>query len=184
MGFLGRNKQRYWLLVLTSLLFGPTLMAAQPDLLAEKINQRLGYMKDVAGDKAQRHLPVEDLAQEEKVLVSTQAEAKRLGLDAASVKPLVVAQMDAAKAIQYRYRAQWLAEPENDWQPRPLNVVRPRIARLSSEILQQLAQRLKHGPITEAERAAFMQAIAQPQLSMADKARLFDALQKVRVAEE
>ncbi|CDG11925.1 putative chorismate mutase precursor, partial [Serratia marcescens subsp. marcescens Db11] len=80
--------------------------------IGELVNQRLSLMKDVAGYKAQQHLPIEDLAQEAKVLASAQAEAGRLGLEPASVRPFIAAQMDAAKAIQYRYRADWLASPE------------------------------------------------------------------------
>ncbi|HIH5645595.1 TPA: gamma subclass chorismate mutase AroQ, partial [Serratia marcescens] len=67
--------------------------------LGELVNQRLSLMKDVAGYKAQQHLPIEDLAQEAKVLASAQAEAGRLGLEPASVRPFIAAQMDAAKAI-------------------------------------------------------------------------------------
>jgi chorismate mutase len=148
--------------------------------LGELVNQRLAYMKDVAGYKAQQHLPIEDLAQESKVLASTQAEAERLGLDPLSVRPFIMAQMDAAKAIQYRFRADWLAQPENDWQPRPLDRVRPQIAELSSRILQRLAQQLKAGPLTEAARHSFIHALTQTNLSEADKQRLFSALLAVR----
>ena len=49
--------------------------------IGELVNQRLSLMKDVAGYKAQQHLPIEDLAQEAKVLASAQAEAGRLGLE-------------------------------------------------------------------------------------------------------
>lgn len=73
------------------------------------VNQRLSFMKDVAGYKAQQHLPIEDVTQEVKVLAVSEAAAERLGLVSTSVRPLIVAQMDAAKAIQYRYRADWLA---------------------------------------------------------------------------
>ncbi len=54
--------------------------------IGELVNQRLSLMKDVAGYKAQQHLPIEDLAQEAKVLASAQAEAGRLGLEPASVR--------------------------------------------------------------------------------------------------
>ncbi|CAI1126002.1 chorismate mutase [Serratia grimesii] len=150
--------------------------------LGELVNQRLAYMKDVAGYKAQHNLPIEDLAQEAKVLASTEAEAGRLGLDPLSVRPFIKAQMDAAKAIQYRYRADWLAQPESQWQPRPLESVRPQIAELSSRILQRLATDLKNGPLTESTRSAFIHAIDQPNLSDADKQRLFTALLAVRVS--
>ncbi|BBG69123.1 chorismate mutase [Serratia marcescens] len=146
--------------------------------IGELVNQRLSLMKDVAGYKAQQHLPIEDLAQEAKVLAS--AEAGHLGLEPASVRPFIAAQMDAAKAIQYRYRADWLASPEPGWQPRPLTQVRPQIAQLSSQILQRLAERLRAGPLGEADRAAFMASVDQVNLSAADKRRLADALLAVK----
>lgn len=155
-------------------------LAGDGAVLGELVNQRLTYMKDVAGYKAQQHLPIEDLTQEAKVLTSTEAEAGRLGLDPLSVRPFIVAQMDAAKAIQYRYRADWLATPENGWQPRPLDSVRPQIATLSNRILQLLAQELKGGPLTEGARGAFVSAIRQAHLSDADKQRLFTALLAIR----
>lgn len=148
--------------------------------IGDLVNQRLSLMKDVAGYKAQRHLPIEDVAQEARVLASSQAEAGRLGLDAASVRAFIAAQMDAAKAIQYRFRADWLASSEEGWQPRSLDRVRPQIAELSSRILQLLAKRLKSGPLTEADRSAFQQAVNQFNLSEADKRRLFDTLLTVK----
>ncbi|ANS42549.1 chorismate mutase [Serratia inhibens] len=158
-----------------------SVLAGDGGTLGELVNQRLAYMKDVAGYKARQHLPIEDLAQEAKVLASTEAEAGRLGLDPRSVRPFIVAQMDAAKAIQYRYRADWLATPESGWQPRPLDSVRPQIAELSNRILQRLAQQLKTGPLTEQARGAFVGAIRQANLGEADKQRLFTALLAVRV---
>lgn len=150
--------------------------------LVEKVNQRLGYMKDVAGYKAQNHLPVEDVVQESKVINSSLTEAEGLGLDPESVRPFIIAQMDAAKAMQYRYRADWLSVPEIDWQPQPLDAVRQKIAELSSEILQQLALLAVDGPIPANERDAFVFQLKQKNLSCADKVRLFDALIIVRSA--
>ncbi|HEJ9094836.1 chorismate mutase [Serratia odorifera] len=168
------------IMLIAGLLCSFSTLANEAKPIAETVNQRLSLMKDVAGYKAQQHLPIEDLAQESKVLASTQAEAETLGLDAATIKPFVMAQMDVAKAIQYRYRADWLSQPEQHWQPRPLNQVRPQIARLSSAILQRLAQRLQAGPISETERQGFVNALQQHNLSDADKQRLFDALLAVR----
>lgn len=162
------------------LLFSTYASASDITPLAAKINQRLSYMKDVAGVKAQRHLPIEDLAQESKVLATTQAEAAKLGPDPLSIKPFIVAQMDAAKAIQYRYRADWLTQAEIGWQPRALDEIRPDIAHLSREILQQVAQQLKTGAISESERRAFINTIRQTNLSDADKQRLFNTLLMVK----
>ncbi|MGB8667116.1 MAG: chorismate mutase [Serratia inhibens] len=167
-------------LLLACCLASFSALAGDGETLGELVNQRLAYMKDVAGYKARQHLPIEDLTQEAKVLASTEAEAGRLGLDPLSVRPFIVAQMDAAKAIQYRYRADWLATPESGWQPRPLDSVRPQIAELSNRILQRLAQQLKAGPLTEQARGAFVSAIRQANLSEADKQRLFTALLAVR----
>ena len=38
--------------------------AYQYDQTARLVNERLSYMKDVAGYKAEQHLPIEDLTQE------------------------------------------------------------------------------------------------------------------------
>ncbi len=101
-------------LFLTGLFFSTTFpaMAIQNEYVASLINQRLSYMKDVAGSKEKNHLAIEDLFQEEKVLSKAELEAEKLGLDGKSVKFFMQAQIDAAKAIQYRYRADWLSIPE------------------------------------------------------------------------
>jgi chorismate mutase len=96
-----------------------TVQASENGNLPGLINERLSYMKDVASSKAENHQPVEVVAQEDRVLQDTQKVAEGLGLDPNSVKPFIVAQMSAAKAIQYRYRADWLSTPETDWKPLP-----------------------------------------------------------------
>lgn len=146
------------------------------------INERLFYMKDVAASKAANHLPVEVIAQEDKVLADTKKTAEELGLNPHSVEPFIVAQMSAAKAIQYRYRADWLATPETDWKPRPLEVIRKDIAELSTRILQRLAVELKtNGHITPDNQAEFIAQLEQKNLSEADKIQLFRTLEQVRL---
>ncbi|XP_037040317.1 secreted chorismate mutase-like [Bradysia coprophila] len=149
-------------------------------LLAEKVNQRLAYMKDVAGYKAQNHLQIEDVVQESKVINSSLTEAKDLGLDPESVISFIVAQINAAKAIQYRYRADWLSYTEEDWQPQPLDMVREKIGQLSSEILRELAAQANDRPVEAHERNAFVLRLEQDNLKCADKMRLFDAILVVR----
>lgn len=99
-------------------------------------------MKDVAGYKAYNHLAIEDLSQEAKVLSSSMLEAEKLMLDGESVKPFIQAQMDAAKAIQYRYRADWLSVPEKGWQPAPLEQVRAKISASNTDILTKISNKL------------------------------------------
>lgn len=172
-------------MMMSSLLLGGIVMStsamalpAVKDSVAQLINQRLSYMKDVAGYKAKNHLPVEDLTQEDKVLSDSVAIAEKSGLDGESVKPFIHAQMDAAKAIQYRYRADWLSQRESGWQPAPLDQVRVKISALNSEILADISANLKHG-VNFTDKQAFMQAIAQKNLAPADKKQLWHSLQKI-----
>lgn len=168
------------LLLWTGLFFSATTLATptQSADVASLINQRLSYMKDVAGYKAQHHLAIEDLPQEAKVLANSVAEAEKLGLDGESVKPFIQAQMDAAKAIQYRYRADWLSSPEKGWQPAPLEQVRVKIGALSSAILTGVNQTLtQDGQFTD--HAAFMKTVEQVNLKDSDKERLWQSLRQI-----
>ncbi|XBS71692.1 chorismate mutase [Acerihabitans sp. KWT182] len=166
--------------LLAALLFSATVMAAptQKDEVALLINQRLSFMKDVAGYKAVNHLPIEDLTQEAKVLTGSLADAENLGLDGESVKPFIQAQMDAAKAIQYRYRAGWLSVPENQWRPQPLEQARARIGALNLAILDAISIKLTQGEVVT-DKKAFMQALNQTYLIDADKERLWYSLEKI-----
>lgn len=62
--------------------FSSLAQAYQYEQTARLINERLSYMKDVAGYKAEQHLPIEDLTQEKKVLDQSLSEADSLGLTA------------------------------------------------------------------------------------------------------
>ncbi|ATO31404.1 Secreted chorismate mutase [Dickeya dianthicola] len=169
---------------LAACLLSTSALAAESADLASLVNQRLGYMKDVAGYKAAHHLAIEDLQQEDNVLKASRQQATQYGLDADSVTPFIRAQMDAAKAIQYRYRADWLAMPEQqDWQPRPLDDVRTQIAKLNGMLLQQLADTLHQqgGSLSRLNHAAFMHTVTQKNLSEHDKARLFTTLKQAKL---
>ena len=149
---------------------------------AQLLNERLSYMKDVAGYKAANHLPIEDLIQEDKVMDKSLAEAESLGLSGVSIKPFMVAQINAAKAIQYRYRADWLSQPETHWQPKPLDEVRTHISQLSSHILQQIAQELKTcKPAEMGNKALFIKTIRQHNLTEADVESIFTTFNQVKL---
>ncbi|MCU5771177.1 chorismate mutase [Erwiniaceae bacterium BAC15a-03b] len=166
-------------LFLTPLML-PLAQANDKTQLFEHVNQRLGWMKDVAGYKARHHQAIEDLAQESRVLSLTLHSAEHFGLQPQSVKPFITAQMDVAKAIQYRYRADWLSMPEEKWTPLPLPVVREKISQLSADILQHLTQMLKSGDrVSEEDRAAFNMLISQHNIDESDKALIFDTLKQV-----
>ncbi|MGX5024760.1 chorismate mutase [Enterobacter sp. UPMP2060] len=166
------------LLLMAGLFFPAMAMATQDDEVASLINQRLFYMKDVAGYKANNHLPIEDLPQEAKVLASSLVQAEKLGLDGESVKPFIQAQMDAAKAVQYRYRADWLLAPEKDWQPEPLEQVRSEISVLNTIILTRISKKLTIG-IQFNDKSSFMKELDQEHLKSSDKERLWNSLRNI-----
>ncbi len=174
------NKKSSASLFLASLLLSVSAMAVPVPSrdVASLMNQRLSYMKDVAGYKAINHQAIEDLPQEAQVLAASVAKAETLGLNGESVKPFIQAQMDAAKAIQYRYRADWLSVPEKGWQPEPLMQVRSKISVLSTAILTTVSTRLSEGlPLTD--KNTFMQTLQQTHLEDSDKERLWESLKQV-----
>lgn len=154
-----------------------TAMASETDV-AGLINQRLGWMKDVAGYKANNHLAIEDLQQEANVMNASIAEANKAGLDGESARLFIKAQMDAAKAIQYRYRADWLSVTEHGWQPQPLDKVRKRLNELNTAILNTISSNLQQGQMPD--RTSFMNAVKQHNLTENDKQRLWLALSEIK----
>jgi chorismate mutase len=156
--------------------------AAENGDLPGLINQRLSYMKDVAASKALNHQPVEVLSQEANVLAESQKVAAAQGIDPDSIAPFIVAQMSAAKAIQYRYRADWLSTPKTGWKPQPLSEIRTHISGLSARIIERLAVELKaNGKISPSNQAEFIARLQQSNLSEADKIQLFKAIEQVRL---
>lgn len=155
--------------------------AYQYDQTARLVNERLSYMKDVAGYKAEQHLPIEDLTQEKKVLDQSLSEAESLGLNSETVKPFIVTQMNVAKAIQYRYRADWLSSPESNWKPQDLAEVRLKISSLNTELLKNIAVELKKNHNKAPHGCSYMWPVQHPQLKEADKKALCVALNKIKL---
>ncbi|MCW2475249.1 MULTISPECIES: chorismate mutase [unclassified Symbiopectobacterium] len=167
-------------LLLAGLFFSETALASPTQCgdLASLINQRLSYMKDVAGYKAEKHLAIEDVPQEVNVLANSVAVAEKLGLHGESVKPFIQAQMDAAKAIQYRYRADWLSVAESNWRPDPLPQVRSKISGLNTDILSCINATLLQGE-RFTNKTAFLRVLDQANLKESDKARIWYSLQQI-----
>ena len=65
-------------------------------------------MEDVGAYKAQNKIPVEDVEREKIVLSKVKELAAAHGLDHNSMERFFIAQISAAKAIQYRHRAELL----------------------------------------------------------------------------
>ncbi|MCG9510565.1 chorismate mutase [Acinetobacter pittii] len=157
--------------------------AAQYTQTARLVNERLSYMKDVAGYKAEQHLPIEDLTQEKKVLDQSLSEAESFGLNSETVEPFIVTQMNVAKAIQYRYRADWLSSPESNWKPQDLAEVRLKISTLNTELLKNIADELKKNNNKALHGCSYMRSVQHPQLKEADKKALCMTLNKIKLRE-
>lgn len=149
-------------------------------MLFNTINERLSYMEDVALFKAVNHLPIEDSPREKRVIASAQISAATQGLDSALIKDFFKAQIDVAKAIQYRYRADLLSQPRLDT-PKDLSLeIRPHLIRLGDSLIVQLSNYIKkHGQIQANEFETFNSSIEHRYISDADKVRLFNALMQV-----
>ncbi len=155
--------------------------ASQYTQTARLVNERLSYMKDVAGYKAEQHLSIEDLTQEKKVLDQSLSEAESFGLNSETVKPFIVTQMNVAKAIQYRYRADWLSSPESNWKPQDLAEVRLKISSLNTELLKNIADELKKNHNKAPHGCSYMWPVQHSQLKDADKKALCVALNKIKL---
>lgn len=169
-------------LVLSNLASGAEHPADQPLFLA--INERLGYMEAVALYKAQNRIPVEDIERERIVVDDAKAQASTLGLDAESMERFFVAQIDAAKAIQYRYRAELLSLTPPSGSVDLETEIRPALDRLGEEIVRLFAERLRAGgSLDEASRGSFVSTLRSAYLSDADRNSLFDAMRDVQLAD-
>lgn len=181
MKFLNRfTVKKYCFLCLILLLPLPVLANADALTVFNTINERLTYMHDVALYKAQHHLAIEDVDREKKVLASATLAATQLGLPANKVDGFFKAQIAVAKAIQYRYRAQWLASPISG-APRDLQTqVRPALIKLGKQLNTELADYLiQGGHFVRSQYQDFSDAIKVKYVTEADKKLLFNALIKI-----
>lgn len=149
----------------------------------ELINQRLTYMQDVALFKATNHRAVEDLTREKQVLEKALVNAQQAGLQPDSIADFFQAQMDAAKAIQYRYRAEWLsASPENKKHRDLASEVRPRLLQLGHQIVIQISEYLQGGGTFDSNvQKDFDRTVNVKHLSENDKKKIFESLRMIRL---
>jgi chorismate mutase-like protein len=113
--------------------FGAPQPRDATDELCDLVARRLELMDAVGAWKRAHGKPVEDLAQEARVLDAVEVTARTLGLDPASVRALFQLEIELAKRIQRD------AHPV----PRALELdteLRPALARLSDRQLQALAR--------------------------------------------
>ncbi|WGY46842.1 MULTISPECIES: chorismate mutase [unclassified Vibrio] len=170
------------ILIASALLSFNTFAAPAPDQLFSTINQRLSYMEDVALYKANHHRPIEDIEREAVVIDKASDSAQQQGLNKQSIVGFFQAQISAAKAIQYRYRADLLSQ-NTTAQPRDLNqVIRPELLKLGKQINSEIAHFLLQGGTFSAdELPRFKQALTARYLSDSDKEMLFAALAEIKL---
>ena len=169
-------------MILSALIFSNTIHGAAAELsLFQAIAERLSYMEDVGAYKAQNEIPVEDVPREKIVLSNARELAAAHGLDADSMERFFIAQISAAKAIQYRYRTELLTR---EIPTRPIDLqsdVRPELDRLGSDIVKLFATALQSRPaIIEERRERFMSILQSRLLVDAEREALFDAMLEVR----
>lgn len=173
------------LLLLVAMVFSlPAMSQITAREVFATIDKRLSYMHDVALFKAQQHLAVEDVEREQKIVSQAKTSAVAEGVEPASIEDFFKAQIAVAKAIQYRYRADWLVRPAAE-KPRDLQKeVRPALLLLGGRLIHQIARYLKiHGPFKTSQWGAFNTALTQVHVTQADRELLFSALQKVKLKE-
>ncbi|KUI99231.1 chorismate mutase [Vibrio sp. MEBiC08052] len=168
--------------LVVALLSFNVFAAPTPAEIFSTINQRLSYMEDVALYKAIHRKPIEDIEREVVVIDKASQSAAQKGLDKQSVVGFFKAQISAAKAIQYRYRADLLSQPTAA-QPRDLKtVIRPALIKLGNQINTDIAAYLRDGGhFTASDYATFKTTLNSKYLIDADKKALFQALTQIRL---
>jgi len=111
--------------------FGAAAPQDEADRVVDLLARRLAFMPAVGAWKRAHQRPIEDLAQEARVLEGVDARAKTLGLDPAPVRALFALQIDLAKRVQSR-TAPGAATLDLDTQ------LRPALAELSDRQLEAL----------------------------------------------
>lgn len=172
----------FTLLAILIFSFSSFATATKPTELFSTINLRLSYMEDVALYKAKNNKPIEDIVREAIVIEKASISAEKEGLDKQSVIDFFKSQISAAKAIQYRYRADLLNEPTAS-APRDLNtVIRPELIKLGKKINIELAQYLQGGgTFSNQNLLLFKTTLNSRYLTDTDKEALFQGLTQVQL---
>jgi chorismate mutase len=171
-------------MVFSAFILSSAVQSAEPELsdsLFQTIDERLGYMEDVALFKAQNRIPVEDIAREKVVLFDAKELASSHRLNPDSMEHFFIAQISAAKAIQYRYSAELLALEMPTRSIDLQSEIRPALDRLGGEIVSLFSALLEsRATIVEKDREQFMNTLQSRLLDDSEREALFDAMLEVR----
>lgn len=171
-------------MIFSAFIFSTAVRSAEPEsslMLFQAIDERLAHMEDVALFKAQNQMPVEDIEREKIVLSDAKQLASSHGLDPDSMERFFIAQVSAAKAIQYRYRAALLTR---EIPTRLVDLqagIRPALDRLGNDIIVLFAAVLhSRSAMEEQSRERFMNTLQSQLLADAEREAMFDAMLEVR----
>jgi len=153
--------------------------------LADLINRRLSYMKDVAAYKWTNNIPIEDIAREQVVIQKSMEKAATFQLDSASTKRFFEQQIEVAKTVQRYWFERWTKKGfVKSMTFRDLNAeVRPELIELGDKILLVLHElKLWEGSksMQRKERSRFIHSIKIKGLQSKYKRLLYQSLLRVK----
>lgn len=169
-------------LLMCSSTFADAVTSVSLGALSTALNERMLLMKEVAAYKMKHHLPIEDFAREQNVFAEAEEEAKNNGLDPHSIAPFIRSLMDASKAIQYRYLAQWQSGSEPSFPIQTLSTSRQRIRQIDNQLLIIISQRLMVGAFSHEDMVWLRAQFNAPNLNESDISDMLAALSLVRRA--
>jgi chorismate mutase len=127
-------------------LLALTLLAPPADKLMDALYARLLTAKAVAMAKHNSGAAVEDKARERQVIFSAVRQAVKMQVDPEVALKVFAAQIEANKAVQRTFLAQWRGRPPFATAPDLAKDVRPVLDRLTPEILLGLRERRYRTP--------------------------------------
>ena len=171
----------FQMILSASCVFSMQSVASEATHIFQLINERLAYMEGVSLYKREAGKSVEDIAREKLVLEKSSIKASELGLNPDSTIDFFQIQVNAAKAVQYRYQADWLFNPPLAQQhPDLVSVVRPNLIRIGDELIESISKYLKKGQhFNDDQKGEFFSAIRVHNLSDPEKERIYKALQSI-----
>jgi len=139
----------------------------RPDPLLTALKERLLTAEAVAKAKFNSGDPVEDKVRERQVIFRAVRLAVKTGVDVELTLRVFSAQIEASKAAQRAFIAQWQGRPPFDPAPNLATEVRPKLDALTPRIVEALghfpyrsAKALKAGPSDPAYAEAWKIAVA------------------------
>jgi chorismate mutase len=135
----------------------PAADAEKVDRILILIQERLGYMDDVARNKWNSGAPIEDLPREREIIEGLGRQAPAYGLDATIAKDFFRAQIEASKMIQTARFAEWRAQKHPPFANIPdlRDRIRPALDALTPQMMEALAAAL---PVLKAPDGAALVA--------------------------